>query len=140
MRSVTPSGIARSLTWSRESKSTSESIEISIDCGSRSGSAFTFTDSIGWASVPPFRVTASDSPTNEIGTSTVSSSDIRTWKRSTWSGFRVTGLTPTPWMRTGVAFPPSTERSMSAFGPIFRRRSSNSWVSSATGRESTPWP
>ena len=50
------------------------------------------------SSVPPSSTTAREVPVGTSGTSTVSSSVIRTANRSMWSGRRVTGWTWTLWI------------------------------------------
>ena len=76
----------RSRTWIVGVEVDERSIEYSMDCGRWSGSARTRTVSVGWRSVPPWSSTAGDMPVATSGTSTVSSSVIRTRNRSTWSG------------------------------------------------------
>ena len=53
---------------------------------------------------------------------------------------RFTGWTWTLWMRTGFDFLPSIDRSTSAFGPLWRRSCSNSWVSIEMFADGSPKP
>ena len=90
--------------------------------------------------VPPFSSTAGATPVKTIGTSTVSSSVIRTASRSTWRTRWWTGSRWIAWIRTGaglVAVDRYVDQGVRA-GPAVERLEVVGVI--VIDCEGTPWP